>query len=38
VRELGPPVDTQGVRAAASCAREKLLDLDAEIYERDEPG
>jgi uncharacterized protein (DUF2164 family) len=37
VRELGPPVYNQGVRDASSYIQEKLMDIEGEVYEREQP-
>jgi len=37
IRELGPPVYNQGVRDATAFVQAKLIDIEGEIYERDEP-
>ena len=35
VRELGPPVYNQGVRDASGFMKEKLADIEGEVFERE---
>ncbi len=37
VRELGAPVYNQAIRDAQSSVQEKVLDLEGELYEPEEP-
>jgi uncharacterized protein (DUF2164 family) len=38
VKELGPPVYNQAIRDAHDFLAEKLVDLEGEFYEPDEPS
>ena len=38
VRELGPPVYNQAIRDAHSFFEEKLIDLEGEFYEPEDPS
>jgi uncharacterized protein (DUF2164 family) len=37
VRELGPPVYNQAIRDACAFVQDKLIDLEGEIYEPENP-